>query len=213
MKIFFPILLTLLLFSNAFAQDANSQNDTPIEAIDVLQENTNALLAIVTADNYHSKTKHDILKKQAENLVMQLFSFEDFTMLAIGKKWNTFNQEEKNCLTSACTNLLKNTYVDYLDAYDNQRIEYIASTKANNGTRAQIDAIAIVEEKQIPLSFRMLINDNGDWQVYDVLIEGISLVKNYRTQFAELLLSKSPMEVAEIIEEKNKAVLASKRVK
>ncbi len=211
MKILFSILLNLLLFSNAFAQNTNT--DTQIDAIDVLQENTNALIAIISAENYHSKAKHDILKKQAENLLMQLFSFEDFTMLAVGKKWNTFNQEEKNCLTLACTSLLKNTYVDYLDDYDNQIIEYIASTKANNGTRAQIDAIASMEETEIPMSFRMLINSNGNWQVYDVLIEGISLVKNYRTQFAELLLSKSPMEVAQIIEEKNKALLASKKAK
>ncbi len=208
MKIFLQILLFLFFYqiSTVFAQE-----NRELDAIDILQENTNALLAIVSSENYHNKSKHQAMKNQAENLIMQLFSFEDFTMLAVGKKWNTFSKEEQDCLTLACTKLLRNTYVDYLDDYDNQSIEYISSTKANNGTRAQIDAIACTEQKEIPLSFRMLIKENGEWQVYDVLIEGISLVKNYRTQFTELLLTKSPSEVAQIIEEKNNALLAEKQ--
>ncbi len=171
------------------------------EARSTIEKSVNELIAIVSHPEYKNPAQHAVMRKQAEDSVMKTFDFEEFSTRTVGVRWRSFNQEEKEKFIEAFTKLLRNTYIDALDNYTGQTVEYVSALEGNNGTRVEVRAMLNSNGQKIPFAFRML-KKNEVWVVYDVLIENISLIKNYREQFKGILQSASPAELSAKIEEK-----------
>ena len=82
---------------------------------------------------------------------------------------------------------LEATYRDKIEAYTNQRVEYM--NESVRGDRAVVDTIIMTDATQIPVTYKLKLNDEG-WFAYDVVIEGVSLVNNYRSTFSAIIKSE-----------------------
>ncbi len=193
-KLLAVLLLSLIL--SPFNAYANKD-----EALASIQASVNELLAIVSNPDYADPAKKPALKEQAELSVMKTFDFEEFSTRTVGARWKTFTVDQKKRFTDAFTKLLRNTYIDRLDNYAGQTIEYTSVLEGNNGTRVEIRAMLTSNGQKFPFAFRML-KKNDKWVVYDVLIENISLIKNYREQFSSILTSDAPDDLIAKIEQK-----------
>jgi phospholipid transport system substrate-binding protein len=97
--------------------------------------------------------------------------------------------------------LLQGVYADRLLAYSDQKVLFDKETILKKG-RAEVQSyLQTADGKKIPLFYR-LTDKSGQWRVYDVIIEGVSMVKNYRTQFREILAKDTPDKLLEILREK-----------
>ena len=97
--------------------------------------------------------------------------------------------------------LLQGVYADRLLAYSDQKVLFEKETMLKKG-RAEVQSyLQTSDGKKIPLFYR-LTNKSGSWKVYDVIIEGVSMVKNYRTQFRDILAKDSPDKLIEILRDK-----------
>jgi phospholipid transport system substrate-binding protein len=105
---------------------------------------------------------------------------------ALATNWKKASKEEKVEFVDLFTELLEATYLSRIEEYSDEKVEYL--TEKIKGDRAVVDTV-IVKNVNTPVQYRMK-NKKGQWMVYDVLIEGVSLIRNYRTSYGEIVKSE-----------------------
>ena len=136
-------------------------------------------------------TREEIINKINDE-ILQIFDFTEFASRTVGKKWLEFSEQQKENFIDAFAELLRATYIEKLDKYDGQSVSYTGGRTSKDGTKVEIQTSIYSEGKDIPVFYQMLKKD--EWIVYDVRIEGMSLVENYRSQFAEIFQHGSTID-------------------
>ncbi len=166
------------------------------------------ILALLNDPAFKTPEGKPAIRQKIEAEVLSLFDFEEFSTRTVGPNWRQFTPEQKQQFKDAFTDLLRNTYIDTLDEYNGQKIRFTGEISGGNGKRVEVQMEFLADQKTYPVAFRML-EKNNRWVVYDVLIEGISMIKNYRDQFRDILAKNSPQELIDRVkakaeEQKNK---------
>jgi len=133
--------------------------------------------------------------------VRGVFDPEELARRTLATHWKSFNQGEQVRFTDAFVKLLERTYLRRIETYTNAQVVYVSESPLGNN-QAEVST-KIIAAQEVPIVYR-LINKNG-WKVYDVVIEGVSLVQNYRNQFNQILVSQSPAQLISRIESMSQA--------
>ena len=129
------------------------------------------------------------------------FYFTEMSKRALGKTWRKLNQDQRHHFESLFTKLLENAYIGKLEGYSGQKIIY--KDERIKGKKA---AVATVVESTDTAPFTVsyvMLNNGGNWQVYDLNIEGVSFLRNYREQFKSILRKDKFAGLVKVLEEKN----------
>lgn len=150
-----------------------------------------------TDDRSLRAEQHDKIWQEA----MHLFDFTEVSKRTVGRAWKKFTPAERSRFVDVFAKFLGNTYIDKMQGeYNNEKIEYVKEMV--RGNKALVKTNLMRETVSIPIDYRLKIID-GQWRVYDVLVEqGVSLVKNYRVQFRSILQKETPAQLIEKLEEK-----------
>ena len=154
------------------------------EAPDALvKRTTDEVLAIIKADKDLQSGNISKVVQLAEQKVLPHFDFERMTRLAVGRNWNQATPEQKQALTKEFRTMLVRTYSSSLSQYRNQTIE-VKPAKVAAGDKEATVRTAVIQQggPPIPIDYAMEKMDSG-WKVYDVIIDGASLVTTYRGTF------------------------------
>ena len=119
---------------------------------------------------------------------------------SLGPEWRRHTPKEQKEFVQLFTDLLERAYLQQIESYNDQKVRYL--NEREDSSYAQVDT-KIVDNKgqEISINYR-LHNMNGDWKVYDVVVEDISLVNNYRAQFSRVLASSSYQELVHRMKDK-----------
>lgn len=197
-----PLIAILCLIPTVIlAQPATQARQTLDTAI-------NRILATIRNPDYVNPATRAPLKRQIEDEVYHVFDFGEFSSRTVGPRWKTFSVEQKQDFSNAFADLLFNTYLNRINGYNGETVIYNGETVSPEGDKVEVRTqIALRDGKKIPVAYRML-EKNGHWRVYDVIIENISLVKNYRTQFHDILNTATPEQLIAQVREKAKQIIA-----
>lgn len=189
------ILVTLLAACPA------SAGLRPIEA---LKGPLDTALSILQDPRYRQDKEKEAQKEQLWEIIRKVFDFEGITALAVGRNWKRFSPEQKKEFADVFTTLLGNSYLNKIQGnFNNEKVEFL-SEEILTATRARVKTKIIREVDSIPVDYS--VRPDGDtWRIYDVNIEGVSLVQNYRSQFDQILSQDSPAVLIERVRDKNKA--------
>jgi phospholipid transport system substrate-binding protein len=175
-----PAPAAVLAFSQQ--QGATQELKTTLDAI------LNVLLDPALRQEQHKAQRME--KVQA--LFRQRFDERSFCMRALGRHWEERSEDERKEFTQLFSDLLVNTYLERIDGYltgttsfSHQNITYLGERTSEAYTLVTTD-VQLDGTKKIPVLYRMETID-GTWKVTDIAIEGISLLKNYRAQFNEII--------------------------
>jgi phospholipid transport system substrate-binding protein len=126
--------------------------------------------------------------RRITELVKANFDFTSMAQAVLGPQWRNATPEQRQRFIDLFSELLEATYRGRLEAYTDdyagEQVQYVQETI--KGDRAQVDTIVVTRTARIPINFRM-IEDQDQWRVYDVVIEGVSLIRNYRGTYDEIL--------------------------
>ena len=182
-----------LFLAWVFVSTAGAQSDG--QARQALDTAVNRILATIRNPDYVNPATRGPLRRQIEDEVYHIFDFGEFSSRTVGPRWQTFTPEQKSKFSEAFAELLLNTYLNRITGYNGETVSYTGETASRDGDRVEVRTVITLKDgKKIPVAYRMLRKD-GHWRVYDVIIENISLVKNYRTQFQDILNTASPEEL------------------
>jgi len=170
---------------------------TPMETI---KTGVNEVIAKLSEPGFKSQAK-DVQISQLSDLINTIFDFEELSKRTLGREWKKMKAEQQNEFVQLFRKLLQGVYADRLLAYSDQKILFDKETELKKGSAEVQSYLQTSDGKKIPLFYR-LTDKSGSWKVYDVIIEGVSMVKNYRTQFREILAKDSPEKLLEILRDK-----------
>ncbi|HEY2996913.1 MAG TPA: ABC transporter substrate-binding protein [Methylomirabilota bacterium] len=128
-------------------------------------------------------------RTQVRKLAEDIFDYPDTARRALGPHWNGRTPQEREEFTRLFADLLDRAYISKIDLYQGEKVKYVGETI--NGDESIVKTtIATKSNTEVPVDYRMHQKD-GRWRVYDVIIEGVSLVSNYRTQFNKIVQTES----------------------
>lgn len=141
----------------------------------------------------------------AEEKILPNFDFEKVSRLVLGKNWTNATPEQKTAFQAEFKTLLLRTYATALSKYKNQVIEYKPFRMESNADTASVKT-AIQQPGGDPIAVDYTLSKKGDdWKVFDIVIEGVSLVTNYRSQFAQEIHQNGLDSLTKKLADKNKA--------
>jgi phospholipid transport system substrate-binding protein len=191
------ITAMILIFAILVVIPLQSYAATPKETVET---GVNNLLKTLGDPKFKAKTKD----KQIATIGTQIEAVFDFTELSkrtLGRDWKKMSAEQQKEFVKLFKQLLQGVYADRLLAYSDQKVIFDKETMLKKG-RAEVQSyLQTSDGKKIPLFYR-LTDKSGSWKVYDVIIEGVSMVKNYRTQFRQILAKDPPDKLIEILRDK-----------
>lgn len=201
-KILKPLLIAFaVLFFYQSGSHAAYTADQPIEQI---KSTVDQAITILNDDSLKGKDKHRVRQKQLFNLVDQRFNFQLMARLALGDTWTTVDKNERRHFVELFSELLKNTYIRRVESYSGEQIVFTRQIVKNN--LALIFSKYEKNNQDFTINYKMQ-NNNGKWLVYDVVIEGVSVIKQYRRQFAQILQNETMQGLIKRLDEKVKELV------
>ena len=176
-------LIYAVLFTLIFSQPAIADNKK--EAEEVLKGKLESVIFVLEKKDIDQQVK----KNEIVEIVTPMFNFSLMSKLTLGKKhWPGLTKDQKEKFTKLFTKRLKNSYLDKMMLYTDEKIEYKESVQV--GKKVQIPTILTSKDNKISMLYK-LYKSKQDWKIYDIEIQGVSLIRSYRSQFDEILRNKT----------------------
>lgn len=163
------------------------------------------VLAELTERKPEFEANPTLIYPMIERTVLPFFDFRSMSQAAMGRFWRQASEAQKVGVTEQFRELLIRTYATALLAYTGQQIEYLPTNFRDGDTQVLIPTrISADNAPAIPINYRLRLNDEGRWLVFDVVIDGVSLITNYRSQFASAIRRQGIDGLIERLAEKNR---------
>jgi phospholipid transport system substrate-binding protein len=129
-----------------------------------------------------------------------MFDYSELSRRTLGQDWKKLNPAQQNEFTDLYKSLLEDAYADKIINYTDEKVAFSKENQLSEKT-FEVQTTVLTKKADIPIYYRVIQKD-GQWKVYDVVIEGVSLISNYRNQFREILMNKSPEVLLDTLRKK-----------
>jgi phospholipid transport system substrate-binding protein len=160
------------------------------------------VVAIVTNPAY--KSANSERREKLREVIAPRFDFTEMARSAMGYHWRTLSQAQRDEFVRLFTGLLEASYLGKIEGYKGQKIVYVKELR--DGEQAQVNTnIAQSGNEPISVNYR-LEQSGGSWKVYDVVVDQISLVGNYRNQFSRIMAQKGYDTLVQALRQKQQSI-------
>ncbi|MEW8314601.1 MAG: ABC transporter substrate-binding protein [Candidatus Thiodiazotropha endolucinida] len=170
-------LLLIILFTFSLSASANV---TPSERI---KETVNQVLTVLKDQSLGRQDRRD----QVKEIVRKRFDYESMSQVILAANWRKASKPQREQFITLFRELLEQTYFSTIDSYSDQSVRM--GRERMKGKLANVQTFIVAAKKELAVSYKMRFR-NDDWYAYDVAVDGVSLVSNYRTSFRNLVKSK-----------------------
>ena len=193
MKIFFGRFVLAVLLILPFYAFAGIPLDT-------VKANVNGVIDILGDPKLKGEAGIKVKEQRVEAAADKLFDYVELSRRTLGLNWNRFSQEQRKEFVALFRTILKDAYVDKITAYTNQQVNFVREVPLSE-TTVEVQSAIVSKSGVTPIYYRV-IKKESEWKVYDVVIEGVSLINNYRTQFREILGNNTQEVLLETLRKK-----------
>ena len=127
------------------------------------------------------------------------FDYGEMAKRSLGGHWDKLVERERQEFVDLFTEFLTATYVERIHSYSGEEVKFL--NERLEGDHAEVKSIMVGKKTDTPLDYRLMMK-GGDWKAYDVVVDGISMVRNYREQFAAILRSSSYEHLVQMLRDK-----------
>jgi len=172
-RFFMPILFGFMmtLASSAFAVN---------NATDSVRMSVESIIGILKDAGLDQSAKREKIRAA----IAERFDFRAMSQRTLATNWRKASKEEQQQFVELFTKLIQNTYIGRVEAYTNEEVQYPGEKVTKD--RAVVDTLIVTSSKEIPVTYKLYLKDDR-WLVYDVYIEGVSLISNYRNSYHEIV--------------------------
>ena len=127
-------------------------------------------------------------RQKLQKIIGDRFSYEEMAKRSLGAHWNQLNETQRKEFVGLFEQLLLRTYTGRIEAYSGEQTQYLGERR--EGDYAEVRTKLIARKGELPIDYRLLSN-SGEWHVYDIVVDGISMSSNYRGQFTNIIRTSS----------------------
>jgi len=203
------ILLSVLVFSFTAHAEEVTEVEEVIEPQVLVKDSTDKMLQALKDNEQQLEEDPDVIFALVQDILMPNFDFNKMSKLALGKNWRKAKDEQKERFTEEFRLLLVRTYSTAMREYTNEEIRFIPF-KGDLATKKVKVKMEIIQPggPSIPMALSLYLTKDMGWKVYDVKIDGISLVTNYRSTFATKIRNGGLDKLIENLSSRNEKVKA-----
>lgn len=169
-------------------------------ALDTVKKNVDSVLDVLRNPALKGEAGKKAKAEKVRAASGKLFDFVELSKRTLGSNWNKFDAEQRREFVTLYTNLLEDAYIDKITAYTDEKVDFTKEIPLGTNT-VEVQSEVTTKTAKVPIYYRVIKRDDG-WKVYDVVVEGVSLITNYRTQFREILANKPPEALLETLRKK-----------
>jgi phospholipid transport system substrate-binding protein len=167
---------------------------------DSMKTTIDEVLRIVREKELKQPEKAEERRHLLEKVVAARFDYTEMSRRALGAPWNQLTDQQKQEFVDLFRTLLTNSYADKIETYSGEGVQFLHERTEKE--YAEVRTKVLSGKTEIPLDYR-LINKADDWRVYDVVVDGVSLVNNYRGQFTKILRASSYSDLVDQLRKKS----------
>jgi phospholipid transport system substrate-binding protein len=145
-----------------------------------VEEMVNSVLGVLQQAEVSEADK----KAAVSGTVQQYLNVESISRRTLGTYWDGATEEQRQQFSTLFIRILEGTYLNRMEGYSGGKVKYLKQRV--KGNKAIVDTLVISKELEIPVQYKMIYAD-GNWQIFDLVLEGISLVRNYRSSYGEII--------------------------
>ena len=159
------------------------------EPLEKIRETIEDVLTVLADETLRAPERQALRRDKLRQAVYQRFGFEEMARRALGRHWRDLNADQRQEFVGLFSDLLERSYVGKIEgAGAGSEVAYTRETIDDEGFASVLTVITNRLGSQIEVEYRLLQRDgNTAWEVYDIVIEGVSLINNYRTQFNNII--------------------------
>jgi phospholipid transport system substrate-binding protein len=169
---------------------------------ETIQTQVNQALEVLRDPALKAESAKETREKKIWTIIDGVFDYTELSKRTLAQHWKQFAPDQQEEFTRLFGKLLGSVYIDRIMAYKDEKVLFGKVTNLSDKT-AEVQSQVLRSSKSIPIHYRMILG-NEEWKVYDVVIEGVSLVQNYRSQFREILTNKPPEDLLKMLRQKTR---------
>ena len=173
------------------------------EATEAMRGTIDEVLRILADQSLKQPAKANERRQMLEKVVGERFDYEEMSRRSLGTSWTNLSDKDKHEFVSLFQTLLVNTYADKIESYTGDGVQYI--NERTEKEYAEVRTKVLTGKTDIPLDYRLL-HKGSAWRVYDVVVDGVSLVNNYRGQFSKILRNGSYADLVDQLRKKSEKI-------
>jgi len=191
----YNVLLSLLIF--LLIAPCSAHAGVPLETV---KGHVDKVLDVLRDPSLKGESAKKIKKEKIRFLSEKMFDYNELSRRTLGQNWNKFKTEQQQEFIELYKSILEGAYIDKIVSYTDEKIIFSKENPLSEKT-VEVQTTVVTKKADIPISYRV-IRKEGEWRVYDVIIEGVSLISNYRSQFTQILTNKSPEGLLDTLRKK-----------
>ncbi len=169
-------------------------------ARDVVKSHMNEAFEVLRDPAFQGESADKLKRKKILSILDEVFDYVELSKRTLSRNWKKLTADQRKEFQKLYKALLEKVYMDKILEYTDQKVVF-GKERSLGKNKVEIESKIVSGSLVTPIHFRMILK-NGKWWVYDVVIESISLVKNYRSQFKRILKKKSPEGMLESLRKK-----------
>ena len=166
------------------------------EPLATVQAQVNKVLDVLRDKTLSTEAK----KEKLRDLYSEMFDEVELARRTLGANWKKLNPAQQEEFVRLYRQVLEKAYINKILTYTDQKIVFSRASMLSDNL-AEVQTKIITSSQEIPLNYRVFLKD-GTWKVYDVVIENVSLILNYRSQFESILAKNTPEQMLETLRKK-----------
>ncbi|MGB5985065.1 MAG: ABC transporter substrate-binding protein [Desulfobacterales bacterium] len=192
--------LILMILVGLVAAPLMGATQTP-DPLTTVKEPVEEVLKVLKDPQYAEGRNREDQQKKIRAIATEAFDFVEISKRALARGWKQFTPDERRRFTDRFTELLLNSYTRQIQSeYSDEEVAFQDQQMVSEN-KASVKSVITREGVETPVNYS-LIQRKDRWRIYDIQIEGVSLVGNYRTQFRKILAKETPDQLIARIEEK-----------
>lgn len=172
----------------------------PTEAV---KETINEVIRLLTDKALKKPSQSATRRRLIEKTIGRLFDYEEMAKRTLAMHWRNLNEQQKPEFVHLFKSFLAKVYAKKIEGYAGEQVHYLSEQL--DGAYAQVQTQLVSDKLTLPLDYHLLKKPGG-WYVYDVVIDGVSLVRNYRDQFDRIIHSSSYADLVKKLREKSEDI-------
>jgi phospholipid transport system substrate-binding protein len=179
------LMLTGILVSTLTFGAVQPKSETPTE---VVRATLTEVFRILDDPQLKAPAKVNERRHQLEDVIGSRFDYTEMSKRTLGGQWGRLTPEKRSQFVDLFKGFLSDRYAGRIEDYSGEQVHYL--NERLEGQYAEVRTKLVSSKVEIPMDYR-LINKDGRWYAYDIIADGVSLVKNYRSQFDKIIRSDS----------------------
>ena len=171
----------------------------------VVRGTIDEVIRLVTDEGLKTPDQATHRRQLLEEIIGQHFDFEEMAKRSLAAHWRNRSEAEHQEFATLFQSLLSKTYAGKIENYSGEKVQYLKERLKDS--YAEVQTTIVSNKTEISLDYRLLLKD-GTWRVYDVVVDGVSLVKNYRVQFDRIIRDSSYEELVKTLRDKSGDITA-----